>query len=135
MEERDGKQLLVFYPLVVELVSEVEAEAVSIQEVPPTESEQLFLRDARVVPTLSEAEAATRKAPVHGEGEWTAERGAEGGEVDKAVESALKAEAAADEKRGDSPAGKDEQPAEQEEPSKDKSSKGGWFSGWTGGDK
>ncbi|KAK4047851.1 hypothetical protein OIV83_005194 [Microbotryomycetes sp. JL201] len=63
LEEREGKQVLVFYPLLVEQVVDVGVEPVPPNEVPPTLDESAFLRDARVVPTVKQAEVAVSKAP------------------------------------------------------------------------
>lgn len=61
---------------------------VPVAEEAPTTEEATFLRDARLVPSLSEAEKAVEKAPKHGEGEWAAEKGKKGGEVERALEEA-----------------------------------------------
>ncbi|KAM0787103.1 hypothetical protein ACM66B_006358 [Microbotryomycetes sp. NB124-2] len=65
LEEReDGRrQVLVFYPLLVEQVVDVGVEPVPPSEVPPTADESAFLRDARVVPTVKQAEVAVSNAP------------------------------------------------------------------------
>lgn len=97
-----------------------------MEEVPPTADESSFLRDARIVPTASEAEAAAKHAPVHGEGTWAEERGKEGGEVDQAVEEAMKAEAAKEKgEHATQLAGKEGEPIAEETGAGRKS----WF-GW-----
>lgn len=84
IEERDGgkKQLLVFYPLFLQKI-EVEAEPLSLEEQPPTESESAVFRDATVVDDASDAEKVARVAPKH------AAEGASREDVDKAGERAI----------------------------------------------
>ncbi|KAK4056111.1 hypothetical protein OIO90_002842 [Microbotryomycetes sp. JL221] len=70
LEERENEhQVLVFYPFVIEQVVDIGVEPVPPSEVPPTEDESAFLRDARVVPTVKQAEVAAANAPVRGQGE------------------------------------------------------------------
>ncbi|KDE02647.1 hypothetical protein MVLG_06806 [Microbotryum lychnidis-dioicae p1A1 Lamole] len=69
LEERGEKQVLVFYHFVLEQAIDIVVEPVSVEEVPPTQSEEALVKDARVVPTLEEAEQVSKDVPVHGKGE------------------------------------------------------------------
>lgn len=89
---------------------------ISATELPPTAEESSFLRDARIVPTVAEAESASKSLPEYGEGEYAETKGKKGGEVDKVVEDAV----------GVEDVGEKEQGAEIES---GKAEKKGWF-GW-----
>ncbi|SCV67312.1 BQ2448_5958 [Microbotryum intermedium] len=69
LEERGDKQVLVFYHFVLEQAIDIAVEPVPVEEVPPTQSEEALVKDARVVPTLEEAEQVSKDVPVHGTGE------------------------------------------------------------------
>jgi hypothetical protein len=69
-------------------------------ELPLTAEESSFLRDARIVPTVAEAESASKSLPEYGEGEYAETKGKEGGEVDQAVEEAVGSEIEGEKEKG-----------------------------------
>lgn len=160
LEERNGKQLLIFHPFIIERVIDIAVEVrlppshllpppvlllllpsptnvpylpplaqpLPVSSIPPTEEEATFLRDARVVPSLEEAERATSAAPKHGEGEWAQEKGRRGGEVERALEEATGVAAA--ERESEEKEQRQGEGGEKDGEEKQVQKKGWWGFGW-----